>query len=866
MRAQLFEHLEAVEVGQLHVQQDQVGPQFACTRNAARAVGFTHDAQALDAAHQLLDEQHVDLVVFDVENSAALRFMQWLERCRGGMDVLRVHRCIGLQRRRGRQDELELGSFAGRARHRNGASHRLGQALDDDQSNARTLDAFTFDAEPVERFEQVRELLGGEAAAGVADEQRHEGLSRTRRECDLALRPVVLDGVGQQVDEHLAQARRVGEHATRCRLQLQMDLVLRRERFDERQRLGENLIQHDGLQVKLEPSRFETGQVERVIDQRQQVFAGRANMAQMRGLLVAQRVVTVLQQLGEPQHRVQRRAQLVAHSRKELRLGAVLALGQQLLLARDLGVAVFRDVPVHADAAHRAAALVAHRNRTRRQPSVAAIGDANPKFIVGGVVRAERGLLRVEHQVRIVGVQQVESLFARRRCIARLDAAQPEHLLVPAFHHRRQVEHPGPDAGQARRKCGALVGAAQGMQGIVLFGHVHHDAGHAAPLRIVQIGRGTQHHPAHAPVTAQGTKLGLERAGAIAQVRLSLVPDALAILRVNALVHPFRHRRRAGGTHQVEQFEHLGVPIGLARGQRDRPQAHARRMRCRAETVGLAADALRILDLRAHVERNAHLRQRRSMGRSFHDAPRQHQAPGAVGAAKPGLTVDRPIRCQRLLGSEYLARHVVAVDVAAKLVQRLPLRSYGDGQDGSGVGAERDPVGLQVVTPDADLCLVELPGQRCGCGSSVVTQCPCHLAKLTRSVREQVQLGAADTAQFDLGIYQCPTQQGAVDRLARGFQLGPGCDEARERAIRFRFQARRIAKARVRPDHPSVGVRHGEHVVALFEQGEQQTGARHRGTTGRCGLAHSRGRNGALPWSTNPRRASTREQVLPRKV
>ena len=47
----------------------------------------------------------------------------------------------------------------------------------------------------------------------------------------------------------------------------------------------------------------------------------------------------------------------------------------------------------------------------------------------------------------------------------------------------------------------ALVDAAQRVQGVVLFGHVHRDSRHAPPQRLGSVDRGTQHDPALAAVT-----------------------------------------------------------------------------------------------------------------------------------------------------------------------------------------------------------------------------------------------------------------------------------------------------------------------------------------------------------------------------
>ena len=92
-------------------------------------------------------------------------------------------------------------------------------------------------------------------------------------------------------------------------------------------------------QRQLELAGLEARQVEHVVDQRKQVVAGGADVLELGELRRVGRAAGLdLQQLGEAEHRVERRAQLVAHAREELRLGLDLALGEHRLLAHQLGV------------------------------------------------------------------------------------------------------------------------------------------------------------------------------------------------------------------------------------------------------------------------------------------------------------------------------------------------------------------------------------------------------------------------------------------------------------------------------------------------------------------------------------------------
>jgi hypothetical protein len=68
---------------------------------------------------------------------------------------------------------------------------------------------------------------------------------------DAAAAPVVLDRVREQVDQHLAQPRRV---AARCAARLgdlDRDAVLRRQRFDQRHRLAHEHAEVDRAEASL---------------------------------------------------------------------------------------------------------------------------------------------------------------------------------------------------------------------------------------------------------------------------------------------------------------------------------------------------------------------------------------------------------------------------------------------------------------------------------------------------------------------------------------------------------------------------------------------------------------------------------------
>jgi len=200
--------------------------------------------------------------------------------------------------------------------------------------------------------------------------------------------------------------------------------LLRRERLDQRQRLAHQRTQIDRLRLQAHLARFEARQIQHVVDQREQVFAGGADMTELDRLRTAGRLDRLdLQQLREAEHGVERRAQLVTHAREELRLGLDLAFGQRGLLAGALGELGFGHVPVDADAPYRQAVRIAYDRRARGQPAMAAVGQADAKFICARLIRCEGVLVRQQHLRQVLGVHQRQPLLATRRAAGEGQAA-----------------------------------------------------------------------------------------------------------------------------------------------------------------------------------------------------------------------------------------------------------------------------------------------------------------------------------------------------------------------------------------------------------------------------------------------------------
>ena len=202
----------------------------------------------------------------------------------------------------------------------------------------------------------MRQALGRDAQAGVDDPDQHRLAVGHRRQLDLPTGPVVLDGVGQQVDQHLAQAHRVGQHQARHRAAVQVNAGGLRIGGHQRQRGLDEGRQRHRLPRHPQFAGLGGGQVQHIVDQRQQMAAGLVDVGQPAPLLIGVDVALAQpQQLRKAQHRVQRRAQFVADARHGLRHGLRLGLagGQRpLALAQRLGGHMgLGAVPVDADAA-----------------------------------------------------------------------------------------------------------------------------------------------------------------------------------------------------------------------------------------------------------------------------------------------------------------------------------------------------------------------------------------------------------------------------------------------------------------------------------------------------------------------------------
>ncbi|CAM5596205.1 hypothetical protein KAURM247S_05187 [Kitasatospora aureofaciens] len=187
----------------------------------------------------------------------------------------------------------------------------------------------------LEGAEDGLQVLGRDPDAGVGHaEGEHRaaapyavGQFRVGGGLDAQLDPAVfgeLDGVGQQVAQHLAQAVVVGEEFAGdpgCRPYGEGEVLLPGQRAEGGLDVVEQGVQRHRVDVQVHLAGLDLGQVEDVVDELEQVGAGGVDDAGVLDLLGGQVPGGVLgEQLGQDEQAVERRAQLVAHVGQELRL------------------------------------------------------------------------------------------------------------------------------------------------------------------------------------------------------------------------------------------------------------------------------------------------------------------------------------------------------------------------------------------------------------------------------------------------------------------------------------------------------------------------------------------------------------------
>ena len=214
-------------------------------------------------------------------------------------------------------------------------------------------------------------------------------------------------------------------------------VVVAGERPHDAERVGEHALGHDRFHREHHAPRLGALVLEHVGQQVTQVCTGAHDLCDGVALVVAQLVH--LEQLRETEHRVERRAQLVAHARQELGVGAFGLHGVA-------GAAALRHECRCIHHVHhiglRAAIVVAHR----RDP------DVGPHV---GVVAAQEAAAVVVRRLRAVATER-RGDHARRVTVARMreiEVMRPDQFVArsaeDATQGRVDVEEP---TGRVRQR------------------------------------------------------------------------------------------------------------------------------------------------------------------------------------------------------------------------------------------------------------------------------------------------------------------------------------------------------------------------------------------------------------------------------
>lgn len=172
-------------------------------------------------------------------------------------------------------------------------------------------------------MEQAVLLLGVDARAGVMHFEAEAAaiLLQSHGQADV---PTLgeLDCVAQKIQQDLPHAHLVAADADRPRRiasTLELQVALLRHRLHQRLHLVEQAGQIERAQVQLQPAGLDAGQIQRVVDQPQQVAASLLDRACIAALHRIQRGGQ--QQFAHAEHAGHRRAHLMAQRGQEPALG-----------------------------------------------------------------------------------------------------------------------------------------------------------------------------------------------------------------------------------------------------------------------------------------------------------------------------------------------------------------------------------------------------------------------------------------------------------------------------------------------------------------------------------------------------------------
>ncbi len=217
---------------------------------------------------------------------------------------------------------------------------QLDQFAGDVQAQSRTAPRrVRFAVEPVEALEDQDAVVGWDARTAVgyldpgdvaiAHAHAHAAAIAHSRHLDphLSLRRRELEGVGQQVEEHLLEPRRIDlrRHGGR-RHHAQLDRTIDGQRLEVVRRQPHEMRQVDRAVVELKLGRLERGRIEQIVHVAEQSPGIAQDQLEITPVRVLGRQLGQ-HTLGRGQDKGERRAQLVADIGDEVRLDAIHLLG-----------------------------------------------------------------------------------------------------------------------------------------------------------------------------------------------------------------------------------------------------------------------------------------------------------------------------------------------------------------------------------------------------------------------------------------------------------------------------------------------------------------------------------------------------------
>ena len=315
---------EAVHAWHLHVHQHKVIAPAPHSLDAGRAVigRFNPDGERFEhGAHQLA----IDGVVLDQQQTDGP-----VRTKRPGVFPRRV----GDELAQGRADlEPEARTLALDAIDTDLAFHLLDDPARDRQTQTGAAISPRHRCVSLRKtVEHAAELRLGDADPRVANlDAQYSGVSldlldhRDRHSADLG----ELDRVGQEIQQHLRQARRVRQHGAQAfgRDDGQGQPLGPGLPFDQRSAVGDHGVGAEGLGIKLDPAGLQAREVQHVVDDAEQGVAGVLDQAHMVRIALRQGAGPA-QYPGKADNGVQRRAQFVSHVGQKVGLGRPRRLGQ----------------------------------------------------------------------------------------------------------------------------------------------------------------------------------------------------------------------------------------------------------------------------------------------------------------------------------------------------------------------------------------------------------------------------------------------------------------------------------------------------------------------------------------------------------